>query len=51
MAREVDVHGLLRPISCEQRQHVAFGRSDLVFVNALLLYRRHSGPLRHIKGT
>jgi hypothetical protein len=51
MACEVGVDGLLRPISCELRQQVAFGGSDLVFVNALLLCRRHRGPLSHIKGT
>jgi len=50
MAGDVGVDGLLRPISCELRQQVAFGGRDLVFVNALLLCRRHRGPLRHIKG-
>lgn len=51
MAGEVSVYGLLGPIRGELRQHVAFGGGDLVFVNPLTLYRRHRGPLRHIKGT
>ena len=51
MARKVSVHGPLGPISGELRQHVAFDGGNLVFVNPLLLYRRHRSPLRLIKGS